>query len=85
MSFLAFDRIAAARGDGLKPELRALLERRAAVESTPHVVALNAGDTGRPVAAQSAAAPAFLPGNVVPLAPKQAAAAATPARNLRST
>jgi hypothetical protein len=84
MSFLAFDRIAAARGDGLRPELRILLERRAAVESAPHVVAINTGDTGRPAVAQPAGATAFLPGNVVPLAPKHAAAAA-PARNLRST
>lgn len=84
MSLLAFDRIAAARGDGLRPELRALLARRAAVGRAPQVVAINDCDTGRPAAAHPAAVPSFLAGNVVRLVPKQVAAMA-PVRNLSST
>ncbi len=71
MSFLDFDRIAAARGDGLRPELRALMERRAALQSAPQVADIAAGDTGRvQTGANPPALPDFLPGNVARFPPK---------------
>lgn len=65
MSFLDFDRVAAARGDGLLPELRALLERRARLAHDPNVSEINGNDTGRPM--PRTAGGAFVAGNVVPI------------------
>lgn len=67
LGMLSLDRLAAARGDGLRPELRALLERRAAIETGPAVVALDAGQAGpNPPAARTLT----LGDNVVPFAAK---------------
>mgnify|MGYP001393511300 CR=1 FL=1 len=84
MNFLDFDRIAAARGDGLHPQMRALLERRAAVAANPSVAEINTGDTGRPAGERPAAA-AFAPGNVVSFRPGAAADDIAPACHAAST
>lgn len=67
--FLQFHRLAAARGDGLLPQLRDLLEARAHVEADPRVTDL-AAEGGRPAQAgpnPGGQMPPFVPGNVVPM------------------
>ena len=66
---LKFHELAAARGDGLLPQLRQLLETRARAAADPHLVDLSA-QAGRPAQAgpnPGRAVPHFLPGNVVPM------------------
>ena len=66
MSYLVFDAMAAPRGDGLRPELRALLERRAEITASSNIVEIAPGDTGRPPPSEGKSAPAFAAGNIVP-------------------
>jgi len=72
MSWLNLHRLAAARGDGLRPELQALFEHRAeTIEANPSVVELNSVHPSGLVQAgpcPTPRVPDFLPGNVVPLA-----------------
>jgi len=78
-AFIAFHRLAAARGDGLHPKLLELMERRAVlIEANPQVVEIGADRDGFVQAGPSPAPkmPDFLPGNVVSFAPKAQAAAA---------
>lgn len=67
MSLLGFHAMAAAQGDGLRPELRALMERRQALENDARIADL-AGLRGDTVQAGPNPAPApgaFRPGNVI--------------------
>jgi hypothetical protein len=67
--FLNLHLLAAARGDGLHPRLRDLLEARARTAADPRIADLSA-EAGRPVQAGPNPAlerPPFLPGNVVPM------------------
>jgi hypothetical protein len=67
MSFLGFDAMAAARGDGLHPELRAFLERRQALAADARIADLT-GLRGEIVQAGPNPTPApgaFRPGNVI--------------------
>jgi hypothetical protein len=66
---LQFHQLAAARGDGLLPQLRELIEARARAAADPRVADL-AAESGRPVQAgpnPGGEVPRFLPGNVVPM------------------
>jgi hypothetical protein len=66
--FLSFHRLAAARGDGLHPKLRELLEQREAIAASQDVVEIERFRDGSFTQAGSAPAPkapGFLPGNVV--------------------
>ena len=69
---IAFHAIAAARGDGLLPELRDLLEYREARQADPAIVELSAIREDRMMQAGPSPArrdPLFLPGNVVRFGP----------------
>lgn len=70
--FLAFHRVAAARGDGLRPELLRLLEERAVAQAQTGIVELHPGIAGGFSSIAPCAGPcepAFLPGNVRRLRP----------------
>ena len=76
--FLSFHRLAAARGDGLHPKLRELLEQREAIAASQDVVEIDRFREGSFTQAGSAPAPKapeFLPGNVVAFAAAQRAPA----------
>lgn len=76
--FLSFHRLAAARGDGLHPKLRELLEQREAIAASQDVVEIDRFREGSFTQAGSAPAPKapeFLPGNVVVFAAAQRAPA----------
>lgn len=79
--FLAFHLIAAARGDGLHPRLREMLEQRARIEAATDIVDL--GVLNGSVQAGPNPAPTqtmFRPGNVVAFGARSSAAAAETTR-----
>ncbi|MGQ2906807.1 MAG: hypothetical protein ACT6QU_02520 [Aliihoeflea sp.] len=67
MSLLGFHAMAAARGDGLHPELRALMGRRQALEADERIADLAdvRGDTVQAGPNPTPAPGAFRPGNVI--------------------
>lgn len=67
MSLLGFHAMAAAQGDGLHPELRALMERRQALENDARIADLAGlrGDTVQAGPNPTPAPGAFRPGNVI--------------------
>jgi hypothetical protein len=68
MSLLGFNAIASARGDGLHPALRSLMEQRQALETDARVTDLASARGDLPVQAGPNPSPApgtFRPGNVV--------------------
>ncbi|MDF1599782.1 hypothetical protein PZ895_08330 [Mesorhizobium sp. YIM 152430] len=74
MLLLGFHALAAAHGDGLHPELRALMEARRAMESDTRIADL-VGWRGEIVQAGPNPAPlpgAFRPGNVIDFKPRTA-------------
>lgn len=83
--FLSFHRLAAARGDGLHPKLRELLQQREVIAASRDVVEIDRFREGlftQAGPAPAPKAPGFLPGNVVGFAPARHAPAV--ARNKSS-